>query len=104
MRQHNVVADLHQPPVVRRTCRQFTWALCPMPLLDKPLQMLFEGLRQSAHGCRQSGMMSLAKSQSHREIANTAHFDFTHDGDIALKCGAELPIHLEVVMEVLPAV
>ena len=49
-------------------------------------------------------MMAFAKADRQSEVAQVGGRDLAHDGDIAVERGAELPVHFEVVVQVLPAV
>ncbi len=49
-------------------------------------------------------MVSFSESDGHDKLAVQANVDLAGQRNIAIERGAELPIHVEVVHQVLPAV
>ena len=75
-----------------------------MPLFVEALQVLVERGGYRAQGRGQSSVMSLAEADRHHKFAVHVRLDLPGQGNVAIERGAELPIHLEVVHQVLPAV
>ncbi len=109
VRQQHVVAGAHQFATVPRLCRQPLRIRRALPLFDKPLAQLRVRRRQRTHRLLHRSVASLADADRHRELARGSGFvlcaaDFAHRRHVAIRGGPKLPIHFEVLHQVLPAV
>src|ERR1035441_2387392 len=75
-----------------------------VPLLNEPVAMLIKRSAQGLKECRNSLMLSTAKGQTQDELVATIEVQFTHERNIAIRCLVELPIHLEILGQVCPAI
>ena len=123
------MAGPHQLAAVARLGRKPLRMRCPLPLHDEPLALFLKRCRERSHHFLQRGVMPITNSDRQREFAHRltawglcarsftqlhARFirsfrvafqiDLAHHRNVAVHRRTELPIHLEVLLQVLPAV
>ncbi len=122
------MAGPHQLAAILRLRRQPIRMRRPLPLLDEPLALLLERHRQRAHRLLQRRMVPFADPDRQRElphrhsafnlrhnlaggafsrapqVVDAPQVDLAHHRHVPVRRRPKLPIHLEVLHQVLPAV
>ena len=106
MCQDQAMADVVENAAV--ACRLFLprqhVATGALPLLDEASAVSGEGSTQSL-GDRDQGMVqTVAEAQRQHKLSALLDIELAGQGDVAIRRTVELPVHLEVVGQVLPAV
>src|SRR5271165_6968114 len=109
MRQEYVVAYTHQLASVAGLCRKPHGIRSPLPLRNVALAELGKWSGQRSHRFLRGRMMPQADAERNRKLesfvlAHHVQVKLTHDRYVAVCRRAELPIHVEVVHKVAPAV
>ena len=102
--QDDIVADAHQAAAVGRCLGQRLGRVGAEPLLDEALRVQPVGRRKRLHHACERGVVAVAKCNGDGELAIAGDVNLTHDGDVAIDCLAELPVHRHVGREILEAV
>src|ERR1700746_2933638 len=74
------------------------------PLLDETYRMLREGHTERLVKAGHRAMKAVAECETEREVAVLGQVDFGGQRDIAVGRRGELPIQLEILIQVLPSV
>jgi hypothetical protein len=104
MGQQDVVAGLHELAAVAGFGGQAVGAGGALPLLEEAGGVLRKGERERAHGLGEGGVVAVADADAEGEFAAAAQVELAGEGEVAVGGGAELPVHVEVVGQVAPAV
>src|ERR1700677_3869764 len=75
-----------------------------MPLLVEAFQVLIKGSRDCTQSRGQGRVMPFSESDRNYKFPVVADVDLAGQRDISVGRGTELPVHFEVVHQVLPAV
>src|ERR1044072_8829342 len=76
----------------------------PLPLADICLAMRLERLSHRLEQLGSGALITAAKCHGHAELTIVWKVDFSGQRDIAVKGRLELPVHFEIVHQVLPTI
>src|SRR5262249_44283178 len=74
------------------------------PRIDTLLPVVREGGGQRLIKGSVGGVLAVSKRDGDGELVAGGKIDFSHDSDIAVFSAIELPVHFEIVVQVLPSV
>ncbi len=111
MHEDDFLAGAEQPAAVVGGGFKRGRHLHALPLADVAVQAGGERGGQRAEGCRQGGVVAFAEADGEHELSGAGRgraaareVDLAHEGNVAVGGRAVLPVHAEIVLEILPAV
>src|SRR5262249_541748 len=79
-------------------------AVYAVPLVNELFPVLVEGYRKRLGKNRSGCVPPVAERYSDGELIIAGEIDLSHHGDVAVLGAIKLPVHLEIVVKVLPSV
>src|ERR1043166_5832258 len=106
MRQDQAVANAVESAAVTRRLFLVRQQMLgrALPLLDKALPVTGEGSTQSLGDRDQAVVKAVAKAKRQHKLPALPDIDLAGQGNVAIKRTVKLPVHAEVLCQVLPAV
>ena len=96
MGQQDVVAGLHEQAAVAGLEGEAIGTGGALPVFEEAGRVLCEGDGERAHGFGEGGVMAVSDADADGEIARSGQVHLPHDGQVAVRGGAELPVHTEI--------
>src|SRR6266446_2432308 len=105
MREEQVAAGpIKMTAVITLLPQRYERAADSLPLLNKAAAVMGVGHRQGLRQDGGSGMRSVAKSHAQSELGALGQVNLRHHRHVTVLGPVKLPVHLHVVVQVLPAV
>src|ERR1700741_4818582 len=104
-KQHAAAQPVHAAAVARVAAEIEFWIhYGTLPLPDIRFAVAIKWLSQGKKQLGHCGLVIATTCNGDGEFATAVQFDFSRKRDVAPLGGAELPIHFEIVHQILPAI